>query len=118
MKSGTFEVQTRREMADSDPRLLFQFTSLFSAPSEYCANPDSQFTTLLFQARKSSLDAQPFALRPVHNIILCPQWLSCSYCRVFAPRIFPLGARVRRSPAVVDIVNTLPVTPSAALPLR
>src|SRR6267142_3743041 len=68
-KQCIFNPKTGHESPDSDPRLQFQFTSLFSPPSEHCANLDSQFTTLLSQARKPSLDPQPFTLRPVHNIV-------------------------------------------------
>jgi len=67
-------LKTTLKATDSAPRLQFQFTSLFSPPSKYWANFDNQFTTLLSQVRKPGLDAQPFALRPVHNIILCPHW--------------------------------------------
>src|ERR1700683_1325289 len=43
---------------------------------------------------------------------------SLGYCRVFAARTFPLGARATRSPGRVDSVNSPPVSSSAALPLR
>jgi len=66
-------LKTTLKATDSAPRLQFQFTSLFLPPSKYWANFDNQFTTLLSQVRKPGLDAQPVALRPVHNIILCPQ---------------------------------------------
>src|SRR6266446_2619831 len=68
-------LKTTLKATDSAPRLQFQFTSLFLPPSKYWANFDNQFTTLLSQVRKPGLDAQPFALRPVHNIILCPHSL-------------------------------------------
>ena len=73
-------LKTTLKATDSAPRLQFQFTSLFSPPSKYWANFDNQFTTLLSQVRKPGLDAQPFALRPVHNIILRPHFTSSPAC--------------------------------------
>jgi len=40
------------------------------------------------------------------------------YCTFFGAGTLPLGTRARRSPAVVDRVNSLPERFSAAFPLR
>ena len=73
-------LKTTLKATDSAPRLQFQFTSLFSPPGKYWANFDNQFITLLSQVTKPGLDAQPVALRPVHNIILCPPSTSSPAC--------------------------------------